>query len=141
MKVDAAATLLFCSLVANRPGPSQRAVGSEFVALVQLAEVVCPAPPPVRVMVKNSTLLSVVRLCRLVLPEMQRRKWGRVVHLTSFVAKQPVPLLTVSSTLRAGLSALTKTLADQVGPDGVTVNVAGVKAYEPFGVWQARKTL
>ena len=40
---------------------------------------------------------------------------------------QPVPLLTVSSTLRAGLSALTKTLADQVGPDGVTVN-AEVKA-------------
>lgn len=70
----------------------------------------------------DSTLLSVVRLCRLVLPEMQRRKWGRVVHLTSFVAKQPVPLLTISSTLRAGLSALTKTLADQVGPDGVTVN-------------------
>ena len=72
----------------------------------------------------DSTLLSVVRLCRLVLPAMQARRWGRVVHLTSFVAKQPVPLLTISSTLRAGLSALTKTLADQVGPDGVTVNVA-----------------
>lgn len=70
----------------------------------------------------DSTLLSVVRLCRLVLPAMQARRWGRIVHLTSFVAKQPVPLLTVSSTLRAGLSALTKTLADQVGPDGVTVN-------------------
>jgi 3-oxoacyl-[acyl-carrier protein] reductase len=42
--------------------------------------------------------------------------------LTSFVAKQPMPLLTISSTLRAGLSALTKTMATQVAADGITVN-------------------
>jgi 3-oxoacyl-[acyl-carrier protein] reductase len=70
----------------------------------------------------DSTLMNVVRLCRLVLPGMQERKWGRIVHITSFVAKEPVALLTISSTLRAGLSALTKTLATQYGPDGVTVN-------------------
>lgn len=70
----------------------------------------------------ESTLMNVVRLCRLVLPGMQERRWGRIVHLTSFVAKQPVELLTVSSTLRAGLSALTRTLADQVARDGVLVN-------------------
>src|SRR6185295_2121716 len=67
----------------------------------------------------DSTLMNVVRLCRLAIPGMQERKWGRIVHLTSFVAKQPVELLTVSSTLRAGLSALTKTLADQVARDGI----------------------
>jgi 3-oxoacyl-[acyl-carrier protein] reductase len=70
----------------------------------------------------DSTLMNVVRLCNLVIPGMQQRKWGRILHLTSFVAKQPVELLTVSSTLRAGLSALTKTLADQVARDGITVN-------------------
>lgn len=70
----------------------------------------------------DSTLLNVVRLSKLVLPSMQERKWGRIVHLTSFVAKQPVELLTVSSTLRAGISGLTKTLADQVARDGITVN-------------------
>ncbi|HJQ37129.1 MAG TPA: SDR family oxidoreductase [Thermoanaerobaculia bacterium] len=70
----------------------------------------------------DSTLMNVVRLCRLVIPDMQQRKWGRILHLTSFVAKQPVELLTVSSTLRAGLSALTKTLADQVAGDGILVN-------------------
>ena len=70
----------------------------------------------------DSTLMNVVRLTRMVVPAMQHRKWGRIVHLTSFVAKQPVELLTVSSTLRAGLSALTKTLADQVARDGITVN-------------------
>jgi 3-oxoacyl-[acyl-carrier protein] reductase len=70
----------------------------------------------------DSTLMNVVRLCNLVIPGMQERKWGRIVHLTSFVAKQPTELLTVSSTLRAGLSGLTKTLADQVARDGITVN-------------------
>src|SRR5687768_13056235 len=70
----------------------------------------------------DSTLMNVVRLCRLVIPDMQKRKWGRIVHLTSFVAKQPVELLTVSSTLRAGISGLTKTLADQVARDGILVN-------------------
>lgn len=70
----------------------------------------------------ESTLMNVVRLCRLVIPGMQQRKWGRIVHLTSFVAKQPVELLTISSTLRAGLSGLTKTLADQVAKDGILVN-------------------
>ena len=70
----------------------------------------------------ESTLMNVVRLCRLVIPDMQKRQWGRIVHLTSFVAKQPTELLTVSSTLRAGISALTKTLADQVARDGILVN-------------------
>ena len=70
----------------------------------------------------ESTLMNVVRLCRLVIPGMQKRGWGRIVHLTSFVAKQPTELLTVSSTLRAGISGLTKTLADQVAKDGILVN-------------------
>jgi 3-oxoacyl-[acyl-carrier protein] reductase len=38
------------------------------------------------------------------------------------VAKQPIDELTISSTLRAGLSGLTKTLANQLGPDNITVN-------------------
>lgn len=70
----------------------------------------------------EGTLMNVVRLCRLVIPDMQKRKWGRIVNLTSLVAKQPTELLTISSTLRAGLSALTKTLADQVAKDGILVN-------------------
>ncbi|MFN7947949.1 MAG: SDR family oxidoreductase [Blastocatellia bacterium] len=70
----------------------------------------------------DSTLLNVVRLSRLVIPGMQQRRWGRIIHLTSFVAKQPLDDLTISSTLRAGLSGLTKTMASQVGPDNITVN-------------------
>ena len=70
----------------------------------------------------DSTLLNVVRLSRLVLPGMRARQWGRIVHITSLVAKQPYPLLTISSTLRAGLSALTRTLALETAREGITVN-------------------
>ena len=70
----------------------------------------------------EAVLLNVVRLCRLVLPEMRRKKWGRIVHLTSLAAKQPIELLTVSSTLRAGISALTKTMSNEFSADGVLVN-------------------
>jgi 3-oxoacyl-[acyl-carrier protein] reductase len=53
---------------------------------------------------------------------MRARRWGRIVHLTSLAAKQPIDLLTISSTLRAGLSALTKTMANQFASDGILVN-------------------
>ncbi|HKX27333.1 MAG TPA: SDR family oxidoreductase [Blastocatellia bacterium] len=70
----------------------------------------------------ESTLMNVIRLSRMVIPGMQAHRWGRIIHLTSLVAKQPVDELTISSTLRAGLSGLTKTMANQVGPDNITVN-------------------
>ena len=70
----------------------------------------------------QSTLMNAVRMSRLVLPGMRARKWGRIVHITSLVAKQPLPLLTISSTLRAGLSALTKTMAAEFGADNILVN-------------------
>jgi 3-oxoacyl-[acyl-carrier protein] reductase len=70
----------------------------------------------------DSTLMNVLRLCRLVLPQMRERRWGRIVHLTSFTARQPMELLTISSTLRAGLSALTRTMSNEFARDGVLVN-------------------
>ena len=70
----------------------------------------------------EATLMNVVRLCKLVLPAMRQARYGRIVHLTSFVAKQPMGLLTISSTLRAGLSAMTKAMATELAAEGVTVN-------------------
>ena len=70
----------------------------------------------------DSTLLSVVRLVRLVAPAMSERKWGRIVHVTSLVAKEPSPLLPISSTIRSGLSSLTRLQAQELAPYGVTVN-------------------
>ncbi|HKA35993.1 MAG TPA: SDR family oxidoreductase [Thermoanaerobaculia bacterium] len=68
------------------------------------------------------TLMNVVRLSQLVLPGMRERRWGRIIHLTSLAAKLPMALLTISSTLRAGLSALTKTMSNEFSKDGVLVN-------------------
>lgn len=70
----------------------------------------------------ESTLLSVTRMVALAAPRMRERGWGRIVHVTSYVAKQPHPLLAVSSTLRAGLMALTRLQASELAPHGVTVN-------------------
>jgi 3-oxoacyl-[acyl-carrier protein] reductase len=70
----------------------------------------------------QSTLMNAVRMSRLVLPGMKARRWGRIIHITSLVAKQPLPLLTISSTLRAGLSAMTKTMATEFAADNITVN-------------------
>lgn len=70
----------------------------------------------------ESTLLNVVRLVRLVSPSMAEQAWGRIVHVTSLVAKEPNPVLPISSTLRAGLMALVRLQAAELGPAGVTVN-------------------
>lgn len=70
----------------------------------------------------DSTLLNIVRLSRLVLPGMSERGWGRVVHITSLVAREPNPILPISGTLRAGIIALTRLQAREVAAKGVTVN-------------------
>jgi 3-oxoacyl-[acyl-carrier protein] reductase len=70
----------------------------------------------------DSTLLNVVRMVRLAGPGMVERGWGRIVHITSLVARDPSPMLPISSTLRAGLLALTRLQAEHFAPSGVTVN-------------------
>jgi len=70
----------------------------------------------------DSTLFNMLRLSKLVLPAMRERRWGRIIHITSFVAKQPMDLLTISSTVRAGISALTKTMSSEFARDRVLVN-------------------
>jgi len=67
-------------------------------------------------------LLSVVALCKALVPSMQQAGWGRVVAITSVSVRQPLPRLVLSNTARAGATAFLKTLALEVAADGVTVN-------------------
>lgn len=67
-------------------------------------------------------LLASVRMAHAVVPGMRKRKWGRMIFLTSMAAKQPVPGLLLSNTARAGLLGFAKTLANEVARDGVLVN-------------------
>jgi 3-oxoacyl-[acyl-carrier protein] reductase len=70
----------------------------------------------------DSTLLNIVRLVRLVSPGMVEKGWGRIVHITSWVAVEPHALLATSSTLRAGVNSLTRLQATELAGKGVTVN-------------------
>lgn len=69
-------------------------------------------------------LLSIVAMCKAVVPAMQTRKWGRVVAITSVSVRQPIANLILSNTARAGATGFLKTLAREVFADGVTVNSA-----------------
>jgi 3-oxoacyl-[acyl-carrier protein] reductase len=67
-------------------------------------------------------LLGAIALVEAVIPGMRARKWGRIVSLSSSVVREPSPALVLSAAHRAGLLAALKTIARQVGADGVTVN-------------------
>jgi len=67
-------------------------------------------------------LLSTINLCRMVVPGMKKRKWGRIINLTSISAKQPLDNLMLSNTARAGVLGFSKTLSTEVAPNRITVN-------------------
>src|SRR5258708_7506753 len=71
------------------------------------------------------TLLSAVRLTRLALPELRKSK-GSIVFSTSTSVRQPgspaYGTLMLSNGMRAAVHGLLKTLATELGPDGIRVN-------------------
>src|SRR5436190_433234 len=68
------------------------------------------------------TLRSAVELTRAVLPGMRERRWGRVIHVTSLAVKQPIDGLMLSTSIRAAVTGFSRTLANEVAADRVTVN-------------------
>ena len=67
-------------------------------------------------------LMSVINCCREVIPTMKRQKWGRIINMTSFAAKQPAEHLILSNALRAGILGLSKTLSNELAEDKILVN-------------------
>ena len=67
-------------------------------------------------------LMSTVYFAKEALPVMQRRRWGRFIAITSMTVKQPVEGLILSNSVRAGVSGLVKTLANEYGPYNILVN-------------------
>jgi 3-oxoacyl-[acyl-carrier protein] reductase len=70
-------------------------------------------------------LLSVVSLAQGVLPHMQRNQWGRIVTITSITVRQPVYNLIYSNSVRTAVVGLVKSLSNEFGKDGITVNNVG----------------
>jgi 3-oxoacyl-[acyl-carrier protein] reductase len=70
----------------------------------------------------NLTMMSSIRLTKLVLPDMKERNWGRIINISSVSVKTPVPGLFLSNSLRLGVLGWSKALSDEVAPKGITVN-------------------
>ena len=68
------------------------------------------------------SLMSVVAMTKAAVPAMQAQGWGRVLAITSVSVRQPLNMLILSNTARAGVTGYLKTMANQVAADGVTVN-------------------
>jgi 3-oxoacyl-[acyl-carrier protein] reductase len=70
----------------------------------------------------NLNLMSTLYFVREVLPLMQRRKWGRVVTITSASVKQPIDNLVLSNSVRSAVSGLMKSLSNEYAKDNILVN-------------------
>ena len=70
----------------------------------------------------DSMLLSVVRLVRGAIPHMRSRGGGRIINVTSISVKQPIDGLVLSNSLRAAVTGLSRTLANELARDNILVN-------------------
>ncbi|MBL7953188.1 MAG: SDR family oxidoreductase [Flavobacteriales bacterium] len=61
-------------------------------------------------------------LVRALVPGMKERGSGRIINVISTSVKQPLPNLGVSNTIRGAVANWGKTLANELGPHGITVN-------------------
>lgn len=55
-------------------------------------------------------------------PGMKAAEYGRIINVISTSVKQPLPNLGVSNTIRGAVANWAKTLANELGPFGITVN-------------------
>ncbi|MGH3099074.1 MAG: SDR family oxidoreductase, partial [Streptosporangiales bacterium] len=69
------------------------------------------------------TFMSAVRSIRLAVRRMRQRGYGRILVIGSSSARRPIPGLTLSNAYRPALAGLTKSLAVELAPDGITVNM------------------
>jgi 3-oxoacyl-[acyl-carrier protein] reductase len=67
-------------------------------------------------------LLSVVRLTALCLPYLGKSRAGRVINIASSTVREPVDNLALSNIVRPGVIGWAKSLARDLGPQGITVN-------------------
>lgn len=67
-------------------------------------------------------VLAAHLLARLLVPGMKEARFGRIVNIISISAKEPIPNLGVSNTVRGAMASWAKSMAREVAPFGITVN-------------------
>jgi 3-oxoacyl-[acyl-carrier protein] reductase len=96
-------------LVANAGGPPQaRALEVTDEGLAQAL---------------NANLITSIRLVREALPHLRAAGGGKICLITSSAVKQPIPTLSLSNTARTGLWGWAKTAAQDLAPQGITLNL------------------
>lgn len=70
----------------------------------------------------EANMIPAVLLMRAFIPGMRARKYGRIVNITSAMVKSPHPLMGLSTSARAGLTAISKAISRDVVVDNVTIN-------------------
>jgi len=70
----------------------------------------------------ENTLMSAVRLIRMVLPEMRRKQSGSILTVTSSSVKEPIDNLLLSNVFRSGVTSLVKSLSFQLAEDQIRIN-------------------
>ena len=84
-------------------------------------------------------LFAAVRFCRLVIPQMKERRWGRIINVLNIGAKAPRPNSMPTSVSRAAGMAMTKALSAEFAPHNVLVNAMLVGFIEADQHVQAAK--
>jgi 3-oxoacyl-[acyl-carrier protein] reductase len=70
----------------------------------------------------DGNMLAPILLIRAVLPGMRKRRFGRIVNITSAMVKSPAPGMGLSTAARTGLTALCKSISHEAAADNVTIN-------------------
>lgn len=78
-------------------------------------------------------LMGYIRCIRAVLPHMKSQNWGRIINIAGITARDVSAYRMTNGVVNAGITNLTKHLAEQVGSSGVTVN-----AIHPGYTWTPR---
>jgi NAD(P)-dependent dehydrogenase (short-subunit alcohol dehydrogenase family) len=86
--------------------------------------------------VLGTNLSAAFYLARNVIPHMQKRKWGRIIHISGFDGFWgQVTERAHNITCKAGLHGLSKALAREFGADGITVNSVVPGAIDTVRDW------
>lgn len=86
--------------------------------------------------VLGTNLSSAFYLARNAIPHMRRQRWGRIIHISGFDGFWgQVTERAHNITCKAGLHGLTKALAREFGPDGITVNSVVPGAIDTVRDW------
>jgi 3-oxoacyl-[acyl-carrier protein] reductase len=70
----------------------------------------------------RSLVLGPMAMIEHAVPAMRERGWGRVVNVSSYAVREPIPYLMLSNAHRSATLAAFKTLARELAGDGITLN-------------------